>query len=319
MVPSEKAGEIVYLSVDELVIDPCNVRAGVWDYDEEFIQSVKQHGIRLPLLVRPLKDKLKYGIVCGSRRYHAALEADLKKVPCIVQAMDDIEAMGASLEENVIRRDIPLWQVIDSVGKMYEMLKKLRWEKRAQIDYWKKLKTIEDRYKEISKRTSLKKDKVSDYVRISLYLPAEVKALLKPKKDRTQYEEERLRKILYRTESPLETLNVYKAKLILEELADFPLEKQVEVAAYILTKTNDKALKVVKAVKENPKAPMWEIEQIIRGKAPDLYVRSISLDKETLKALENACVRKQKKLPDLVLEIIKDWLRRNLYLAREET
>lgn len=289
------------------MIDPCNVRGGSWDYDEELVQSVKQHGIHLPLIVRPLNvgGKQKYGIVCGGRRYHAALEAGLKKVPCIIQPMDDVEAMGASLEENVMRKNVPLWQIIEWVGKMYE---KLRWDEKRRF------KGTESKYKEISRITSLKVQKVRDYVRIALYLPEEVRALLRPREDRTPYQEERLQKILYLTRSPPKTLNITKALLILNELSDLPVEKQVEVAAYIINKTNEVAEKVVKLVKEYPNASIDEIDRMIKGKAPVVYKRTVEIDAETMRALENACLDLQKKLPDLIIEIVKEWLKKNFYL-----
>ena len=304
--------KIVYIKIDKLVIDPCNVRGGVFDYDDEFIQSVKQHGIHLPLLVRPLPrrngEDVKYGIVCGSRRYHAALEAGLDEVPCIIKHMDDLEAMGASLEENIMRRDIPLWQIIEQVGRMERKLNELKWNRTE-------FKLVENRYKEISKMTSLKKDKVREYVRLYLFLPEEVKSLIKPREDRTIEEEEILCRIIYRTKSPSGTLNLFKAKLILEYLRDFPIEKQVEAAAYIIPKTNEMAEKIIKTLKEHPEVSnMWDIERMVRGESLNIYPRTIRFDKEVFKALEKACLHKQKKLNDLVIEIIREWLKRNLYI-----
>jgi hypothetical protein len=318
MLIPEKAGE-VEINIEELIIDPCNIRGGAWDYDEELVQSVKQHGVDAPLLVRPIKveGQTKYGVVAGGRRYHAAVAAGLKSVPCKVFQMSDIEAMGISLEENYLRRDLPLWQYIEWVGKMYERMRKDFVFEKGKITGWG-VKADEERFAELERRTSLKKEKIIDYVRIYRDLPEEVKALLRPRKDRTPYQEERLKLILCRTESPEGNLDVYKAKLILEELWNFPLQKKVEVAAHILNKSHDKALKVVKAVKENPKATMWEIDQIVKGKVPDRFVRTVSFDKKTMKALESACLRTQKELTALIEDIIKEWLKKNLYLSKED-
>jgi ParB/RepB/Spo0J family partition protein len=310
MVIPEKAGEVTYIDIEELVIDPCNIRGGAWDYDEELIKSVKQRGVDLPLIVRPLKveGKMKYGVVAGGRRFNAAIAAGLKSVPCKVFDMSDVEAMGLSLEENYLRRDLPTWKYIEWMGKMYDRMRK---------DFTFK-GGMKERFAELERRTALKKEKIKDYVRICLYLPEEIKALLRPREDRTTNQEERLKKFLYRTESPPKNLTVSKALLILNELEDFPLEKQVEVAAHIIYRNYETASKVVKAVKENPKASMWEIDKIIRGKMPDRYSRTVSFDKETLTAIENACLHRQRKLPELLEDIVKDWLRRNFYLAREE-
>jgi len=308
MVIPEKGEKIVDIKIEELIIDPCNIRSGAWDYDEELVQSVRQHGIDLPLIVRPIKieGKMKYGIVAGGRRYNAAIAAGLSSVPCKIFPMSDVEAMGISYDENYLRKDLPLWQYIEWIGKMYDRMK---------FDYTFK-GGMKERCAELARLTSLKEEKVVDYIKICLSLPEEIRTLLRPRKDRTPYQEERLKKFLFRTGSPDKTLNVYKAKLILEELGDFPLQKQIEVADHILTKTNDTALKFIKAIKANPKASVWEIDQIIRGKTPDRYERSISFDKETMKALENVCLHKQRELSQLLEDIVKDWLKKNLYLAR---
>jgi len=299
------------ISVEELIIDQCNIRGGDWDYDEELVRSVRERGIALPLLVRPIstKTKVKYGIVCGGRRFNAALEAGLEKVPCIIQEMIDVEAMGRSLEENIMRKDIPLWQNIEWIGAMYELLRKdsLRWGSD------RKFADMDARYDEVVRRTGLNKDKVRDFVRIAIYLPEEIRALLRPREERTSFQEERLQGLLYRTQSPDETLTVYKALLILDELTDFPVRKQVEVAAYILNKTNEMSKEIIELVKKNPDKDLQEIEQILR-KEPDVYYKTIGLDKKTLKALSNACLHKQKELPSLMIEILIEWLKKNFYL-----
>lgn len=309
MVETER--KIVAINVEELVVDPCNIRGGFWDQDEELVLSVKQRGIELPLLVRPISetDKVKYGIVCGSRRFNAALEAGLDKVPCIVKVMTDIEAMGRSLEENIHRKDIPEWQVIEWIGEMYELLRQdsLRWGSD------RKFTIMDARYDELVRRTGLKTDRVRDYVRVAIYLPEEVRALMKPREDRSLDQEEKLRRILYRTQSPSGTLTLFKALLILNELYDLSVEKQVEVAAYILNKTRDMSEKLVKLVKKYPDKYLQELEQILR-KEPDIIYRDIGFDKEIYEALTKACMHKQKEIRDLTKEIIREWLIKNLYL-----
>lgn len=303
--------EIVDISVDELQVDECNIRGGVWDYDEELVRSVKERGIALPVLVRPIKtpSKAKYGIVCGSRRFNAALEAGLEEIPCIIKEMSNVEAMGRSLEENVLRKDIPLWQNIEWIGAMYETLKK----DSLQLGTEHKFSKMDARYDELVRRTGLNKDKVRDYVKIALYLPEEVRALLRPRERRTQFQEERLRGLLFRTQSPSGTLTVYKATLIFNELNELPIEKQVEVATYILSKTREVSKQIVELAKKNPDKGLLEIERILR-KEQDVFYRSVGLDKQTLDALSKACLHKQKEVSDLMREILEEWLRKNLYL-----
>ena len=58
------------------------------------VESIKQHGILEPLLVRPIGASA-YELVAGERRYRAATEIGLTEVPIVVREMSDSDA-GAS-------------------------------------------------------------------------------------------------------------------------------------------------------------------------------------------------------------------------------
>jgi ParB family transcriptional regulator, chromosome partitioning protein len=74
----------------------------------ELVASVQRHGILQPLLVRPLGEERtgKYEIVAGERRYRAAREATLAKVPVVVRTMGDEDAVQYTLLENLQREDL---------------------------------------------------------------------------------------------------------------------------------------------------------------------------------------------------------------------
>ncbi|MBE9002256.1 ParB/RepB/Spo0J family partition protein [Nostoc sp. LEGE 12447] len=72
---------------------------------EQLVQSVKEHGILEPLLVRYLSDD-KYELVAGERRYRAASLAGLTEVPVIARSLNDQEALQLSLVENLQRDDL---------------------------------------------------------------------------------------------------------------------------------------------------------------------------------------------------------------------
>ena len=72
---------------------------------EPLVQSVKQHGILEPLLVRPLLDN-QYELVAGERRYRAAVELGLTEVPIVVRELNDTEALQLALVENLQREDL---------------------------------------------------------------------------------------------------------------------------------------------------------------------------------------------------------------------
>lgn len=72
---------------------------------QELVESVKQHGILQPMLVRPLLDK-KYELVAGERRYRAAVSAGLGEVPVVIRELKDNDALQLALLENLQREDL---------------------------------------------------------------------------------------------------------------------------------------------------------------------------------------------------------------------
>jgi ParB family transcriptional regulator, chromosome partitioning protein len=72
---------------------------------KQLTESIKQHGILQPLLVR-LIDGEKHELVAGERRYRAALEIGLKEVPVVIRELDDNAAFQLALIENLLREDL---------------------------------------------------------------------------------------------------------------------------------------------------------------------------------------------------------------------
>ncbi|MDX2098075.1 MAG: ParB/RepB/Spo0J family partition protein [Leptolyngbyaceae cyanobacterium bins.59] len=74
---------------------------------EQLIQSIKEHGILEPLLVRPSQeDENTYEVVAGERRYRAAQQLGLLEVPVVVRELSDIDAWQIALVENLQREDL---------------------------------------------------------------------------------------------------------------------------------------------------------------------------------------------------------------------
>lgn len=72
---------------------------------ESLAQSIKEHGIIQPLIVRMIRSG-EYQIVAGERRYRAARMLGLKDVPVKVMNVGDKEAMEIALIENLQRQDL---------------------------------------------------------------------------------------------------------------------------------------------------------------------------------------------------------------------
>lgn len=71
----------------------------------ELADSISQHGVLQPLLLRPLLTG-GYRIVAGERRWRAARMAGLTEVPAVVREMSDTEEMLFAMIENLQREDL---------------------------------------------------------------------------------------------------------------------------------------------------------------------------------------------------------------------
>lgn len=70
----------------------------------ELAESVKEHGVLQPIVVR--KDKDSFEIVAGERRWRAARMAGLKTIPAIIKDYNPGQALEIALIENLQREDL---------------------------------------------------------------------------------------------------------------------------------------------------------------------------------------------------------------------
>lgn len=73
---------------------------------EELAQSIKEHGVIQPLLVRTAEKAGHYILIAGERRLRAAGKVGLTEVPVIVMALDEVQGLQVSLIENLQREDL---------------------------------------------------------------------------------------------------------------------------------------------------------------------------------------------------------------------
>ncbi|MBQ5330010.1 MAG: ParB/RepB/Spo0J family partition protein [Oscillospiraceae bacterium] len=72
----------------------------------ELAESIREHGLIQPIIVRTSADGLTYRIIAGERRFRACRMAGLREVPVIVRDADDEEIKKIALIENVQREDL---------------------------------------------------------------------------------------------------------------------------------------------------------------------------------------------------------------------
>jgi len=109
------------IKIDQLEPNPYQPRKDYGDL-EELAKSIKGIGIIEPLIVRPLEEN-KYQIICGERRYRAALLAGLKEVPCIEKEIDEREMLEIALIENLCRKDLDAFEEAEALKRLSEEFK----------------------------------------------------------------------------------------------------------------------------------------------------------------------------------------------------
>jgi ParB family chromosome partitioning protein len=100
------AGELRELPVELVKPNPSQPRTR---FDAEALaalaSSIASSGVIQPLLVRPLRDG-SYELIAGERRWRAAQQAGLEKVPAIVRDSEQAERLQVALIENMVREDL---------------------------------------------------------------------------------------------------------------------------------------------------------------------------------------------------------------------
>ena len=71
---------------------------------QELVDSIRQHGIIQPLIVRQVGGRCE--LIAGERRWRAAQELGLTEVPVIIRSASDLEVLELSLIENLQRSDL---------------------------------------------------------------------------------------------------------------------------------------------------------------------------------------------------------------------
>ncbi|MCX2829007.1 MULTISPECIES: ParB/RepB/Spo0J family partition protein [Bacillus] len=114
---------------------------------QELAASIKEHGILQPLIVR--KSIKGYEIVAGERRYRAAKEACLEKVPAVVRELNEQQMMEFALLENLQREDLnPMEEALayqmlmDELNVTQEQLAKRLGKSRPYIANYVRLLTL---------------------------------------------------------------------------------------------------------------------------------------------------------------------------------
>ncbi len=102
---SNENGELVWLKVEELKTNPQQPRSSFNDkQQEELTESIRNHGILQPILVR--FNDFEYELIAGERRLRAARAAGLEVIPAFVRDVDDQNSFEQAIVENLQRDNL---------------------------------------------------------------------------------------------------------------------------------------------------------------------------------------------------------------------
>lgn len=92
--------------IEFLSPNPRNPRRSFGEADlADLAQSIREHGVVQPVVVRPTTSG-RYEIIAGERRWRASQRAGLHEIPVIIREVDDRVALELAIIENVQRADL---------------------------------------------------------------------------------------------------------------------------------------------------------------------------------------------------------------------
>jgi ParB family transcriptional regulator, chromosome partitioning protein len=102
--PSE-AESLVDVAIDQIEVNPYQPRK-IFDFTalDELAASIKASGVIQPIIVRRVGGA--YQLIAGERRWRAARQAGLDRIPAIVREATDAQSIELALVENLLREDL---------------------------------------------------------------------------------------------------------------------------------------------------------------------------------------------------------------------
>ncbi|MFC5049505.1 ParB/RepB/Spo0J family partition protein [Rubritalea spongiae] len=103
--PGTHEGDVRMVDIESIVPSPLQPRKQFTDSMlDDLMDSIKQHGIIQPLIVRKIGKKLE--LIAGERRWRASKRLNLKDVPVIIREVIDRDVLEMALIENLQREDL---------------------------------------------------------------------------------------------------------------------------------------------------------------------------------------------------------------------
>lgn len=112
--------KLLYLPISKIFSSENQPRKNFSENElNELAQSIKEHGILQPILVRPKGDD--YEIIAGDRRYRASKICDLEKIPCLIENISDETASVYALIENIQRKNLNIIEEAEGFNRLIDI------------------------------------------------------------------------------------------------------------------------------------------------------------------------------------------------------
>jgi ParB family transcriptional regulator, chromosome partitioning protein len=130
---SEKKKNPSKLDLDLIFVNPNQPRVFGREEVQDLVDSMKRLGLIEPILVR--KDKNKFTVVAGERRFRAAQKLGWKDIPAIITEANEDICYEMALAENEKRKNLNPWEVGKSIAYLRKEKKKTAEEVAILLGY----------------------------------------------------------------------------------------------------------------------------------------------------------------------------------------
>lgn len=137
---------------------------------QETVESIKERGVLVPILVRPKNDG-NFEIISGHRRHHASLLAGKTEIPAIVREMDDDTAILLMVDSNLQREELlPSEKAFAYKMKLDAMKRQGQRTDLTSAQIGRKLNGKESR-ELLADQTGESRNQISRYIRLTNLVP----------------------------------------------------------------------------------------------------------------------------------------------------
>ncbi len=139
----------------------------------EMVESIQEHGVITPILVRPANDGNGYEIISGHNRVEACRRAGIEHIPATVRELDDDTAIIVMVDSNLRQRDklLPMEKAKALKMKLEAIKRQGARTDLTSAQLGRKFDGMESR-EIVAEEAGMSRNQVSRFVRLTNLIPA---------------------------------------------------------------------------------------------------------------------------------------------------